>query len=58
MQNIKEFIKGLSDKELRDFASEVRKERDRRKKIHLSNAQWTCNDGLEAVLEASLRAGK
>lgn len=53
--NTKSFIRALSDSDLADFASEVRKERERRKKIKQANNTWICNDGLEKVLEASIK---
>lgn len=54
MNNPKFFIQRLSDSELRNLASEVRKERERRRKISQANNTWICGEGLEAVLQASI----
>lgn len=57
MQNPTKFIRSMTDTELRDLESAVRKERRRRKKIVSKNDQWTCGEGLLTVLAASLLNG-
>lgn len=55
--NTRSFVRGLSDRDLKQLASEVHKEQRRRKKIEMANNTWICNEGLEVVLEASIENG-
>ena len=52
---LKKTIQKLSDQDLKQLESLVRAEVRRRKQIALANAGWTSGEGLEAVLEASVK---
>lgn len=49
-----EALKGLTDKQLRDVISLAQSEMRRRKRIAQKNNVWASNDGLSAVMQASV----